>query len=400
MLSLKKLLGIILAIIIVVFSMMLSTSYAWYAFENASTAFEGKTNNDEILVGYGTNEFISTSTAVPILEEDIDKYSEKNSFFVNVKENAIDTELAVAVSLVDIVIDDALKVASFRFDLYYQGELIKTITGEDFENNLEDKKELDVVLLDNTIDNNFELRVYILDDGTDQSGMMSKTFSAKVSVDIISRIQSNVLLEGINSNNSFTINKGERYINASGDISKVNLSLLSDNALTMCISVDTSVCSDYIDFSNSYLLDWTNVEDGEKIVYVYYKDVDGKIVAAMRDSVILDTVSPINNSVLISEGSSLNRTLTLYSEGASSMCISNTLIDSNECINWVDYNPLYEWTLEVLGENTYGEVFVYFRDDALNVAEVVSARVDLTDYIKQSINNNEVINTSDNADNN
>ena len=80
MLSLKKLLGIILAIIIVVFSMMLSTSYAWYTFENASTTFEGKTNNDEILVGYGTNEFISTSTAVPILEEDIIKYSEKNSF--------------------------------------------------------------------------------------------------------------------------------------------------------------------------------------------------------------------------------------------------------------------------------------------------------------------------------
>ena len=159
MLSLKKLLGIILAIIIVVFSMMLSTSYAWYTFENASTTFEGKTNNDEILVGYGTNEFISTSTAVPILEEDIIKYSEKNSFFVNVKDSELDTELAVSISLIDIVIDKELQVDTFKFDLYYQGELIKTVTGSELGINGEDKKEVDVVLLNNIIDNNFELRV-------------------------------------------------------------------------------------------------------------------------------------------------------------------------------------------------------------------------------------------------
>ena len=201
--SFKKMLGIITIMIVLVFSMMLSTSYAWYTFENASTTFEGVTNNDEILVGYGTNEYISTSIAVPILEEDIDKYSSKNNFFVNVKESELDTELVVSVSLVDIMIDDALMTEEFKIDLYYQGELLKNISGADIEVKTVEVMELASTLIDNFTDNNFELRVYILDNGMDQSELMNKTFAAKIEVNIISRVQTNVLDEGINSNNVF-----------------------------------------------------------------------------------------------------------------------------------------------------------------------------------------------------
>ena len=49
MLSFKKLLGIISIIIVVVFSLMLTTSYAWYSFENARTSVSGVTNNDDII---------------------------------------------------------------------------------------------------------------------------------------------------------------------------------------------------------------------------------------------------------------------------------------------------------------------------------------------------------------
>ena len=45
-------LGIISIVIVVVFSMMLSTSYAWYSFENASTSFQGMTNDDDIIINY------------------------------------------------------------------------------------------------------------------------------------------------------------------------------------------------------------------------------------------------------------------------------------------------------------------------------------------------------------
>ena len=374
--SFKKMLGIITIMIVLVFSMMLSTSYAWYTFENASTTFEGVTNNDEILVGYGTSEYISTSIAIPILEEDIDKYSEKNNFFVNVKKSELDTELVVSVSLVDIMIDNALMTEEFKIDLYYQGELLKNISGADIEDKTVEVMELASTLIDNFTDNNFELRVYILDNGMDQSELMNKTFAAKIEVNIISRIQTNVLDEGINSNNKFIINDDINYLNSYDDLSQVRLSLISDSANSMCISVDTSVCSDYIEFNEEYSLDFTNVSNEAKKIYVYYKDIDDKIIAAMSKSIMIDTISPSDNSIVISDGDTLERNLVISSVGADYMCLSNKFIDSSECNNWIPYSSSYDWTLELFLENTYVEVIAYFKDVYGNISEVVSDRVD------------------------
>ena len=47
----------------------------------------------------------------------------------------------------------------------------------------------------------------------------------------------------------------------------------------MCISVNDSVCNNYIDFTDTYTLDFTDEEDGEKVIYVYYKDTSGNIIA-------------------------------------------------------------------------------------------------------------------------
>lgn len=86
-------------------------------------------------------------------------------------------------------------------------------------------------------------------------------------------------------NNSFRINANE-------DLSQVQFSMnaISDVS-TMCISVDTSVCTNYIDYSDTYTLDWSSETDGEKIVYVYYKDSNGDIVASMSKSITIDTTS-------------------------------------------------------------------------------------------------------------
>ena len=40
--------------------MMLTTSYAWYSFETASTTFSGVTNNDDIKVSFQKGEYINT----------------------------------------------------------------------------------------------------------------------------------------------------------------------------------------------------------------------------------------------------------------------------------------------------------------------------------------------------
>ena len=66
--SFKKFLGIISIVIVLVFSMMLTTSYAWYSFETASTTFNGVTNNDDIKVSFQKGEYINTSTAIPVIK--------------------------------------------------------------------------------------------------------------------------------------------------------------------------------------------------------------------------------------------------------------------------------------------------------------------------------------------
>jgi hypothetical protein len=69
----------------------------------------------------------------------------------------------------------------------------------------------------------------------------------------------------------------------------------------MCISVDSSVCTDYIDFASTYTLDLSDEADGEHLVYAYYKDASDNIVLSMSRKVIIDTVVPSNNSVTINE---------------------------------------------------------------------------------------------------
>ena len=199
MLSLKKLLGIISVVIIVVFSMMLTTSYAWYSFGNASTVFEGITNNDDIIISYQTDEYINTTIAIPIATVDIAKYADKNNFSITVKNDAKDTDLAVRISLTDVSIDGALRDVNFKFDLYHQDTLIdengsdgysNTAYGSQFTTGTD--RTLGTVTLNNDVTNNFELRVYLLDDGTDQSSMENKTFQAKIKIEVVSRLKNTI----------------------------------------------------------------------------------------------------------------------------------------------------------------------------------------------------------------
>lgn len=168
---------------------MLTTSYAWYSFSEGSTTFSAVTNNDDVIVSFQRGEYISTSIAVPIKEADIDKYSEKNNFTIRVKDNSDDNEMLVTVSLVDVVISEALQDVNFKIDLYHQSKSVASVTGDALGLDDEATSTLGTVALENNIDNNFELRVYILDDNSNQSAMMNKTFQAKIKVDVTSRLK-------------------------------------------------------------------------------------------------------------------------------------------------------------------------------------------------------------------
>ena len=189
--SLRKTLSLITLFVVSMVILMLSSSYAWYSFNNASTTFETLTSNEDIRVIYKSSRFISTVTAVPISSKEIDKLSEKNNFSIDVDNDKVDEALSVSVSLIGIEIDNALKNSNFRYELLFNGS---SVGNGNFSGLSSDKLTIvDDVILNNLGVNNFELRLYLLDDGSNQNNLMNKTFKAIINVNVISRV--NVTLD-------------------------------------------------------------------------------------------------------------------------------------------------------------------------------------------------------------
>ena len=173
--------------------------------------------------------------------------------------------------------------------------------------------------------------------------------------------------------NIFSINNNSTHTNSRD----VTLSLYGDGVSTMCIS-NSEECTYYEPYTTTK--DWTLTSgDGEKTVYVYFKDSSGNIIFSSSQKIILDTVAPTNNSISISDGSGTNRTITALSTGADYMCFSNTSSDPEKCTEWVDYNITYNWMLSNgSGKKT---VYAFFKDKAGNISNAVSAITNVTTNI-------------------
>lgn len=190
--SFKKMLCFIFVIVISVFSLMLTTSYAWYSYENASTKFDVVTANNMVDIVFQNGEYIDTNQGVPIKSSDVDRYSDKYDFNIKVKNKGVKDELVAKISLVDVVIDNELKKidevlgdSPFRVELFYQGTKVgKTVTGANFTG---DSYDIGDVVLSDSIDNQFEFRVYLLDNGNEQSNLMNRSFQGRIDINVISR---------------------------------------------------------------------------------------------------------------------------------------------------------------------------------------------------------------------
>lgn len=221
----RKMLGIITIVIISIFSLMLTTSYAWYSYENASTKFDVVTADDKVEIVYQMGEYINTDSAIPIKSSDVDLFSDKYDFSIRVKKKVSGNDMIAKISLAGIVIDDELKKVDdvlgdspFRVDFFYQGSQVgNTITGKNFN---EETFEIGDVYLSSDVDNQFELRVYLLDNGKDQSNLMNKRFQAKIDVNVVSRV-----------NTSFTDFKDPDIIISSIKVDGVFSKYLPNNGL-------------------------------------------------------------------------------------------------------------------------------------------------------------------------
>ena len=154
----KKTLLVILTFVTCMFALMLVSSYAWYSYVNGSTTFDVVTNNEDINVTYTTGMYIDTKTALPITKEEIDEYSEKNKFSIDLNSEDLVGKILVDISLINISIDDVLKNSNFKYDLLYNGTTINTGNFANFEDN---KLALGTnIILDNVSNNDFELRIF------------------------------------------------------------------------------------------------------------------------------------------------------------------------------------------------------------------------------------------------
>ena len=187
----KKLLFTMLVIILVMLTLMLATSYAWYSFSNGATTFDAVTNDKDVDIEFIKGDYINNNASIPISSSEVDEYSDKHQFIVKTMNNPKDNDILLNVSLVDISIDNPLRVSEFKVELYYQGSLVSTVTGNQLAISGATTKLLGTVTLNNSTDNIFEVRVYLLDNGNDQSSLMNLNFSAKIQTEVVSRLKVN-----------------------------------------------------------------------------------------------------------------------------------------------------------------------------------------------------------------
>ncbi len=68
----------------------------------------------------------------------------------------------------------------------------------------------------------------------------------------------------------------------------VTLRMIGYDAKKMCVNINSTVCTSYVDYQDTYLLDISDVSSGDSIIYVYYKDDKDNIIATMNRKIVLE----------------------------------------------------------------------------------------------------------------
>ena len=289
--SYKRTLGIISIFILAMFALMLSSSYAWYSYNNASTTFDTNTSSNEINVIYKNNNYISTITALPISSDDINEKADKNNFSIEVNNDNLEEELYVSVGLKSVKIDEALKSNNFRYELLYNSEIVAKGSFKDIDD--EEFTLIKNIGLNNLGNNDFELRVYLLDDGSNQNDLMNKTFRGIINVNIISRSKTNIDKQDIDMLvSSITIDGKKSDILPTSGRYKMSYkcdkgSKISWNSLSRTIIFDAGSkigdkCSLSFTKDNNYILINNVVKSGDYVKYSGNNGCSGKSCQGMN----------------------------------------------------------------------------------------------------------------------
>lgn len=158
---------------------------------------------------------------------------------------------------------------------------------------------------------------------------------------------------------------------------KVNLKLSAEGAKYMMLSNESSFYGARWEIYKTEVKEWElggKQEDGNKGVYVKYRDEAGNVTQPVYAVLKLDTRGPVDCKLMIdmNKDYTTNKdgkvTLNLFARGAYKMLISNSSSFEGDS-TLVPYNTSYEWKLE--GDDGLKSVAVRFVDDAGNWSETV-----------------------------
>ncbi|MFT5618303.1 MAG: hypothetical protein ACI85I_001535 [Arenicella sp.] len=173
-----------------------------------------------------------------------------------------------------------------------------------------------------------------------------------------------------NSGNKFTIQQDRT----------VDLKLAARNADFMKVGVDEGFTKaewkPYVSEIKKYPL---GAEDGEKTIYVKYKDIANNQTQTLSTKIILDTTPPRDCQVKIDgdaeTASEINKRVMLtFSATKDTKWVLVSNKSSFWGAKWRMYKPFLAWQLDE-EENGERTVYVKFRDEAGNISKVFSDKI-------------------------
>ncbi|MBB6461538.1 hypothetical protein [Flammeovirga kamogawensis] len=228
-----------------------------------------------------------------------------------------------------------------------------------------------------------KFKFYIYDHYLDAEEDGEKTVYAKFKDDaenVTSAVSSSIILDRQEPvNEKLIVNNGEKFTN--DKTGRVQLEIFAEGAKEMKVTNDRYFKQriDWEPYSTSK--DWIikHSSDGEKFVYVKFRDEAGNESMITTGSITLDTTPPIPQFVKIEGGKtavdSPTVTITTKAREATYMMVSNK--QSFAGAIWRPYSEQFSWSLE--SGPGLKRVFIKFKDNSQNESDFKFAETTLYD---------------------
>ncbi len=208
----------------------------------------------------------------------------------------------------------------------------------------------------------------------DKAGNVSEASFDKITIDTQGPLRSSVI---INNDDDFVVTAP----------AKVKLSLNSVGASQMRIANTKEEVSKAAWKAYNKMSDWTLSEgDGDRSVFVQFKDNAGNLSDIVTDKIFVDTTPPKDCKMVINDGEAISRHL----DGIVQLELSTNKEHSAEFVmisnnkdfrgaRWEIFEPphmiITDWKLSP--QNGLKTVYIKFKDAANNEGEVISAQIKL-----------------------